>query len=779
MRRFRRALLAIALQCLSALVFSSFVSAQATSLTGSVRDETGGVLPGVEVRVQVGGAEPIVAVTDGAGTFSIANLPSGRAVVSFLLPNFAIQRREVDLGAGGTARVDAMLQYVLSADVTVAGSRTFVNLADVANPAENLVGIAQSASQGAVTARQLESRPLMRTGEVLETVPGLIVSQHSGEGKANQYYLRGFNLDHGTDFATTIAGMPANMPTHAHGHGYTDINFMIPELISGVQYSKGPYFAEQGDFVTAGSANINYMNQLNQPLVRLTGGMYGYGRGLVAASRNVGSGVLLAAGEVETNDGPWLVPGDYQKVNVIGRYSQGTPTSGFNVTGMFYNGTWNSTDQIPARALDEGLDRFGTIDPTDGGDTTRYSGSFEWQRTGSGGVTRVSAYGIGYSLDLFSNFTYFLDDPDNGDQFKQADRRGVFGGRVIHRRLDTWGGRQVQNAFGAQVRADNISVALTHTKARELLHPVREDDVFQVSTAVHAQNEIAWSPWLRTLAGLRADVYRFDVDAITEPLNSGDDVAGIVSPKGGVVVGPFAGTEFYGNFGLGFHSNDARGSTITVDPQTGEPVDRVTPLARARGSEFGVRTVKIPHLQSSLSVWSLNLASELIFIGDAGTTEAGRPSHRWGFEFANYYRPVSWVTIDADVAWSSARFTDDDPAGDQIPGSLETVMSGGISMEGRSPFYGGARLRYFGPRPLVEDGSVKSDATSLVNAEAGYRFTPRLRLAADLLNLFDAKASDIDYYYASRLSFESDAVDDRHFHPTIPRSLRIALTVQF
>ncbi len=773
-----RALLVILLQCISALFIASVVSAQ--SLTGSVVDETGGALPGVEVRVQVGDGMPYVVVTDGSGTFSLANLPGGRGVVSFLLPNFAMQRRDVNLRPGGTARVDAVLQYVLSADVTVAGSRTFVNLADVANPAENLVGIAQSASQGAVTARQLESRPLMRTGEVLETVPGLIVSQHSGEGKANQYYLRGFNLDHGTDFATTIAGMPANMPTHAHGHGYTDLNFMIPELISGVQYSKGPYFAEQGDFVTAGAANITYMNQLNQPLVRLTGGMYGYGRGIVAASRRVGSGVLLGAGEVETNDGPWVVPGEFRKVNVVGRYSQGTTTSGFNVTGMVYSAQWNSTDQIPARAVDEGvLDRFGTIDQSGGGETSRFSASLEWQRTRGRGVTRASAYGIGYSLDLFSNFTYFLDDPENGDQFKQADRRGVFGGRVIHRRLDTWGGRQVQNALGAQLRADSISVALTHTRSRAFLHPVREDDVVQVSGAVHAQNEIAWGHWLRTLAGIRADVYRFDVDAISQPLNSGEDVTGIVSPKGGVVVGPFRGTEFYGNAGLGFHSNDARGATIAVDPQTGEPAHRVTPLARATGAEFGVRTVAIPHLQSSLSVWSLNLASELVFIGDAGTTEAGRPSHRYGFEFANYYRPLPWATIDADVAWSSARFTDEDPAGDQVPGSVETVVSGGISLDGRSPFYGGIRLRYFGPRPLIADASVKSKATSLANAEAGYRFSPRLRLAVDLLNLFDASVSDIDYFYTSRLPFEAEAVDDRHFHPTLPRTVRVALTAQF
>jgi len=708
-------------------------------------------------------------------------LTPGRSQLVFLLVNFATSRRDVMVGATPSARVDVVLTLSLNADVAVTGKATFTNLADAENPAENLVRVAQSASQGAITARQLDTRPVMRSGEVLETVPGVVISQHSGEGKANQYYLRGFNLDHGTDFATTVAGLPVNMPTHGHGHGYSDLNFLIPELISGVQFSKGPYFAEQGDFATAGAANINYTNSLTRPLVRVAGGGQGFGRALVAASRAAGGGTVLAALEVQHNDGPWARPDDFRKVNGLVRFSRGDAQNGLAATFMGYRGRWNSTDQIPVRAVDEGLtDRFGTLDATNGGDSYRYSASVDWQRTRNNASTKVTAFGLAYDLNLFSNFTYFLDDPVNGDQFRQADHRFVSGAKVSHRRLATWGGRAVQNVVALQVRNDNISnVGLYHTAARQVLETVREDAVLQTSAGAYAQNETAWTPWLRTLAGLRVDGYRFDVTA-GEPRNSGTDYAGLVSPKGGAIFGPWSGTEFYLNGGLGFHSNDARGATITVDPATGEPADRVTPLARARGAEVGVRSVRIPHLQSSVSLWTLSLDSELIFIGDAGTTEAGRPSHRYGVEWANYYAPRPWLTFDADVTVSRAHFTDADPAGELVPGAVATVVSGGVTLDSLRNLFGSVRWRYFGPRALLEDDSVRSQATSLVNLEAGYRFSRGVRLAVDVFNVFDARHSDIDYFYRSRLMGEpADGVDDFHFHPTLPRSARVSLIVGF
>jgi len=333
------------------------VSAQA--ITGLVRDETGGRLSGVTVDAHRPGVQKST-TTDATGTFRL-DLPAGRYDVTFAAVNFAQVRRSITVGgAGSSAQMTVVMHLALNADVTVTGKRTFANLADASRPAEDLLGIAQSASQGAITARQLDARPIMRNGEVLETVPGVVISQHSGEGKANQYYLRGFNLDHGTDFATTLSGMPVNLPSHGHGHGYSDLNFMIPELVSGVQFSKGPYFADQGDFATAGAANINYVSALDRPFVRIGGGEEGFGRLLAAAGTEVGSGHLLAAFEMQHNDGPWVRPDGYRKINAVVRYSRGDAVNGLSVTGMGYRGRWNSTDQVPRRAVDEGIiGRFG------------------------------------------------------------------------------------------------------------------------------------------------------------------------------------------------------------------------------------------------------------------------------------------------------------------------------------------------------------------------------------------------------------------------------------
>ncbi|HQZ37669.1 MAG TPA: TonB-dependent receptor [Vicinamibacterales bacterium] len=750
-------------------------------VTGVVRDESGAPLPGVLVELTLPSGAVQSAETDAEGTYRFEAPPPGEASLTWTLVNFAGARRAVTIPATGAAQVNVTLQLSLNADVTVTGKSTFVNLADVEEPTQSLIGVAQSASQGAITARQLDARPIRRTGEVLETVPGMVISQHSGEGKANQYYLRGFNLDHGTDFATTVAGMPVNMPTHGHGHGYSDLNFLMPELVSGVQFSKGPYFADQGDFATAGAANITYTNRLARPLVRVAGGGERYGRALAGASLDIGTGTLLAAVEVQTNDGPWDRPDNFNKVNGVIRFTRGDALNGVALTAMGYHGTWNSTDQIPARAVDEGLiGRFGTFDPTDGGHSYRYSGSVEWQRTHRNASTKVSAFGIAYDLDLFSNFTYYLDDPESGDQFQQADHRFVTGGRISHRRISHFAGRPTQNTVGLQIRNDDIgTVGLYHTLARQRIDTVREDSVLQTSVAGYAQNETAWTPWLRTLAGLRVDGYHFRVDA-NVPENSGTDTAGLVSPKGGATFGPWNGTEFYLNAGLGFHSNDARGSTISVDPATGEPADRVTPLARARGAEIGVRTIRIPHLQSSAALWSLSLDSELVFVGDAGTTEAGRPSHRYGVEWATYYSPYRWLTFDADLSMSQAHFTDDDPAGDHIPGAVDRVISAGATVIGYHRFYGSVRWRYFGPRALIEDDSVRSRATSLANVDAGYAIRPGIRLVLDVFNLFDARDSDIDYFYTSRLPGEPvDGVDDIHFHPVLPRTARVSLLIGF
>jgi hypothetical protein len=749
-------------------------------VAGLVLDQTGAVLSGVSVDLVVKDTE-MTTTTDAQGQYCFEEVPAGTAELTFRQLNFSTLRRQVRVTGGATVTSDTVMTLSLTADVVVTGTTTFRNIADVENPAANLVGIAAAASQGAVTSAQLDARPIMRPGEVLETVPGMVISQHSGEGKANQYYLRGFNLDHGTDFSTTVAGVPVNTPTGAHAHGYSDISFLIPELVSGVQYKKGPYFADEGDFSAAGAANINYVNQLDRPFVLTSGGENGWARALAAASPRVGSGVLLGALEVSHSDGPWVRPDDYQKVNGVLRFSRGDNRNGVSVTGMGYWADWNATDQVAERAINSGLvSRFGQLDPTDAGRANRQSLAAEYQRSSGPSSIRATGFLLRNSLNLFSNFTYFLDDPEHGDQFEQAERRLAAGGRLTYRRLGHFHERHTESAVGVQLRRDWLDpVGLYHTEAQQRLSTTREDSVGQTLVSGYAQTEVEWTRALRTTLGLRADVYQFSV-ASNNPLNSGGGSDGMISPKFGAVLGPWSGTEFYANAGMGFHSNDARGAVIRVDPVSGEAADRVTPLVRARGAEVGLRTVRIRGLQSTVALWYLGLDSELLFVGDAGTTEAGRPSQRVGVEWSNYARLRPWLMLDGDLAWTRARFRGDDLAGDYISGALERVISAGVTVEPRQPVFGSLRVRHFGPRPLIEDASVMSKSTTLWNGEAGYRLSGKARVVLEVFNIFDANASDVDSFYTSRLPGEVDeGVDDIHTHPALPRSAWLGLQVSF
>ncbi|MFM8534513.1 MAG: TonB-dependent receptor [Acidimicrobiia bacterium] len=759
---------------------STAARAQApATVLGRVVDQTGAPLPGVTIDLETGGKE-LTAVTDADGRFTFTAVTAGLAELTFRLINFSVVRRVVTVTTGAQT-VNAALSVALNADVIVTAAGTFRNVADVDTPAENLVGIAVSSSQGAITAAQLQARPIMRAGEVLETVPGMVVSQHSGEGKANQYYLRGFNLDHGTDFSTTVAGVPVNTPTGAHAHGYADTSFLIPELVSGVQFKKGTYFADEGDFSAAGAANINYTSQLDRPMASLTGGGQGFGRAFAAASPRIGRGYLLGAVELGRNDGPWDRPDGYQKANAVVRYSQGDVRNGFSLTGMSYAADWDSTDQVAQRAIDSGLiSRFGNLDASNGGRSRRHSVASEYQRSSGDSALRANAYVLRNELNLFSNFTYFLDDEENGDQFEQAERRTSIGGRLGYRRLGHTAGHHTESAIGMQVRHDWLSpVGLYHSAERARLSTTREDRVSQTMAGAYAQTEIEWHRQLRTTFGVRADLYRFGVTS-NLAANSGDGSAAMVSPKFSSVFGPFAGTEFYLNAGMGFHSNDARGATIAIDPLSGEAADQVTPLVRATGAEIGVRTVQIKGLQLTLTGWYLGLDSELLFVGDAGTTEAGRPSRRLGVEWANYLRINSWLTADLDVAHSRARFRDDDSVGQAIPGALDRVVTAGITAEPSRRVSGSVRVRHFGPRPLIEDASVKSASTTLWNGEIGARVMRRARLVLEGYNLSNAAVADIDYYYPSRLPGEpAGGVDDIHTHPALPRTARLSLQLLF
>lgn len=649
-----------------------------------------------------------------------------------------------------------------------------------ANNGNNLIGAANSANEGTVLKQQLDLRTVYRPGELLESVPGLIVTQHSGEGKANQYFARGFNLDHGTDLRITVDGMLVNQRSHGHGQGWADTNFIIPELAGGLQYQKGPYYANQGDFSSAGAVSMSYVDKLPQGIANYGVGQQGFMRGLAAKSHEVGAGHFLYAFELLTKDGPWIKEENYKKFNGVLRYSQNTGSTRFNITAMGYGGSWNATDQIPERAVAGGLiSRLGNIDPSDGGKAHRFSLSGALQHASDYGVTKLNLYTLHTNLALFSNFTYFLDDPVNGDQFSQVDKRFQTALNLSHAWANDFAGFTFENTVGVQFQNDVIDNGLLSTRQRQVLSTTRRDHVLENSAGLYYQNSVQWMEKLRSVAGVRSDFYWFDVTS-SNSANSGREYDSMTNPKLSLIFGPWAETEYYFNYGSGFHSNDARGTTTTVDPKSGDPVARVSPLVRSTGYEAGLRTAILPGLQASLTFFRLDLASELLFVGDAGTTEPSRPSKREGFEVSAFYMPNRWLTIDLDYALAKARFTGFDPAGNHIPGAIQGVGKASVAVDNIGPFFGSMQFRYFGKRPLTEDNSEQSGNTMTLNGQIGLKIGKKLRVTLQGFNLLNTKAHAIDYFYTSRLPGEPAAgVADKHFHPIESRSFRVSVIASF
>jgi len=677
------------------------------------------------------------------------------------------------------------------------------------------------ASQMTVSGADLNARPVTRPGEIVEATPGLIVTQHSGEGKANQYFLRGYNLDHGTDLAVTVDDMPINMRTHAHGQGYSDLNFLMPEIVNSLEIRKGPYFADVGDFGSVGALNIGLVDSTPKKTAALTVGSFSYQRLFGMASTPAGDGNLFFAGELAHYDGPWQNPDDARKVNGMVRYSQGTADNGFTITGMAYANKWNSTDQVPLRAIASGqLDRFGEIDPTDGGNANRFSLSARVVKSDDAGWWKANFYAVRSTLDLYNNFTWFLNDPVNGDQFHQHDGRTMVGGNASRTHQGTLGGVRTETTLGIQTRYDDIDLGLTNTFQRTFLSNIRSDRVGESSVGVYAESTLYWTDWLRTTLGWRGDYYDGKVDSIFDANNSGHTKAAIGSPKFRMVLGPFNRTELFFGAGMGFHSNDARGATITESPtdrmmNLTEPTMKLgeSPLlVRTRGAEAGVRTRTLPGLDSSVSLFILDQASELLFSGDAGDTTASRPSERYGIEWTNRYRPMSWVHIDADLALTHARFIGFDEAqaqtfaslatspqaqignapGDFIPNAPAMVASAGITLGGPTGWFGTLRWRYLGPSPLTEDGAFRSPPTSIFNGRLVYRVDNGWRIQIDALNVFNTKTNQINYAYGSLL--KTDALFNKCFpvqvaltavcqagvmdyilHPAEPLAIRVSL----
>lgn len=824
---------------LSAIMLSeSFVAAQEkpprdtsekaynSQLSGTVLDTSGATIAGATVQVRrANGTVQITTQSDKNGSYAIPRLPEGKYLLVVSRPGF--ETKEIPISIESTEPPGP-----LGITLAVNSVSTTIN---VQGREDDLVGVAESATQGTVSAKELEDRPILRSGEVLETVPGVIITQHAGGGKANQYFLRGFNLDHGTDFAVFLDDMPLNLPSHAHGEGYADMNIVIPELVQRVNYEKGPYYADVGDYGSAGSAHLEFYKTLPENFFQVEGGMYGYERAVFGASEKGGSGNLLFGGEFYHDDGPWTHPDNYYKYNGLFTYSLGDEANEFSITAHAYRGTWNSSDQIPVTAIPfAGF--FGALNPSDGGNSDRYSLQAEWHRQDDHSRTQVMAYGFYYYLNLFSDFTYYLDDPVKGDQFEQQDSRFVFGIDARHTLLNSWFGRKVENTFGLQVRNDWVHNGLyrTENRARTDKNDINacndepidacsadpnlaailpaDTDVNRFTETVlgfYVENKIQWAEKFRTVLAFRGDQAIDNVTSLTPSYtatelpgapvvnfadaNSGTVTQFLPEPKASLIFDPWSKTEFYVQGGFSFHSNDARGATQREEPISPDnpfpaATSRIPALIQTKGSEVGVRTAAAPHLQSTFSLWYLHSASELLQDGDTGGTVASlSPSNRYGVEWANYYTPLEHWAFDFDFADSRAFFTEidaDDAApgsagGKRVPEAVGLVASAGATMHDYKRISASLRLRAFGPRNLTSDGIYRSNATVLLNAEVRYRITGKWSFVVEALNLLNRRDHDIDYAYTSRITPTADPAFTDVFHPVEPFQVRFGLRRSF
>ncbi len=642
--------------------------------------------------------------------------------------------------------------------------------------AEQSIGTAMSASEGLVGYDDWRMTPMQRVGDLAEAVPGMVATQHSGTGKANQYFLRGFNLDHGTDFAAYAEGVPLNMRTHGHGQGYLDLNFLIPELVATAQYRKGPYAAEVGDFSSAGSVAFQFHDRLDDSLIAATIGEDAYVRSLVAGSLDINGAAVTAAVDIARNDGPWDLDEDLDQQKLYLGYVRPTERGQIKLTLQGYSSEWTSTDQIPRRAVRSGIvDELGFLDPDLGGSTDRWvvtaAADFEnW---------RISSYLIDYDFELFSNFTYLLDDPVQGDEFAQRDERRVYGATATASRTATLANRPLVWTWGGELRFDDIqALGLDRTVGRQAVSTTRRDAVKEASLGAYADAAWAATDKLRASLGVRVDAYDWDVDAL-QRANGGSGTDTLVSPKFSLAYRINELFEAYANYGHGMHSNDVRGVTIRVDPVSGDPVPSVDALVKSRGGEVGLRVERGTQLNATITAFWLTLDSELVFVGDAGGTEVNPGSRRQGVELTAFWNPNEWLALNASYTRTNAEFRSALSNADHIPGAIEGNLSFGVNGTWRNGLSASLQLRHIDEAPLVEDDSVRAPSSTALDASLMWRRGP-LEWRVDVFNVLDSNDYDVAYFYPSRLPGENaEGIEDIHYHPFEPRSVRASMSFFF
>ena len=644
----------------------------------------------------------------------------------------------------------------------------------------------ESASRIDVGRRELELRPRLRPGDILEAVPGLFAVQHAGGGKANQYFLRGFDADHGTDVAFFVDGAPVNMVSHGHGQGFTDFHFLIPEIVVGLDGYKGTYYASLGDFATAGAVNLRLAEKFDESYAQYGIGQYGIMRGLVIESPDLGDDWrVVAAAELYKDDGPFTNPEQLKRLNLYLRATHDLgPRSKVQMTWMSYGSSWYGSGQIPARAVcGEGeaqnpppsafgakcIDHFGNIDPTEGGSTQRHMAQLAYSTAWKDADFNAMAYFVKYRFTLYSNFTFFREDAVHGDEVEQDDDRLVGGLDARYRKHYHYLGGQFTTSIGTQIRFDSIDNALYHDQARTRLEEKVKAHVAESQLALYFEEDMRVRRWLRFVVGGRAQ--RIDVNVDDQHVDpqtrvgkgSGFKGAMMFLPKALAIVSPVPQLDLFASYGVGFHSNDARGVVLAQNP--------ATLMTKATGYEVGARIKPIPDLEIGAAGFILDLDSELVWNGDSGDTSAAGQTRRYGVELTGRYHLQNWLFADVAGTFTHAAYrVDAGNGGNSVALAPTRTLSMGV---GARPTFGDftpfadIRLKSIGARPATQDASLTAQGFTVVDANAGLRWK-RVELAVDVQNLFNARYREVQFATDTRLAYEPKVVTGIHYSPGWP-----------
>ncbi len=778
------------------LVALPAIAQPTTSLSGQITDaSTGEPLPGANIRL----VDTLLGASTGLeGQFVLPGVPAGTHQVEISLIGYASRNEAVQVVPGETAQLNISLHPspVHMGEMLIQADRAF-----------------SAASSRAVRQFDLHIRPNRTAHQMLQLTPGLIIAQHAGGGKAEQIFLRGFDADHGTDVAISVDGVPVNMVSHGHGQGYADMHFLIPEVVEELDVKKGPYFAEFGNLATAGAIAYHTRDHLQDNAIHFEAG------GFNTAQYTMLYQVPLAdteqsayfAGKYYRTDGPVKRAQGLQRLNIFGKYhAHLSDRSTLTLTTSGFSSAWDASGQIPQRAIDQGLiDRWGAIDDLEGGTTGRqdFHVNFHVQGTGTSAFD-LQAYLISYQFKLFSNFTFFLDDPQRGDTIEQTDNRRVTGVNSRYTFYHNWGPYLAHTTMGGGLRADNAAVSLWRSPDRQRLSPLVDADVIERNLFLWAQEEIVLTPRLQLVLGLRGDYFTFNVDDHLEgrptqhPHASGFAQASILSPKASLVYSPSRELDLFANFGTGFHSNDARNNVIDVRASqlrrtlrrdghsdseiaaelTAQYIDpghlEEGTLPRAVGAESGLRTRLFDRLNLGAALWWMDLESEFVFVGDAGTTEASGKTRRLGLDLEARLQLLSWLWADIDLNLSRGRAVDEPDGADDIALAPQRTSTGGLTWRHSAGLDGSLRYRHIGDRPANESDSITATGYTVVDFNSAYQLGP-WRFNWTVENLLDTVWNEAQFDTESRLRDETEPVSEIHFTPGNPVNMRVGISFLF